>query len=321
MKMRHVLLAVLALPALQAAEPEVVTLERLRNVQHQVQELLPNLRPSVVAILTGDGTASGVIIEAGGLVLTAAHVAEQPGRELRVVLEDGRRVSGTTLGLDKTTDAALLQLHDSGRRWPHVPVSRRVLEAQPGTWCFALGHPGGFDKARGVVLRVGRIVKQTANALQTDCVLMGGDSGGPLFNLQGEVIGVHSQIWEGRDENMHVSMAPFLRAWDELKSSLVIQTWGTGSGGYLGLAADLNEASGRLEVLEVFPDSPSAKAGLRAGDRILTLDGEPLLSLAHFSSAVKLRAAGEQVRLRVTGAGGERDVAITLGQRPRDPEG
>ncbi len=319
--MRHVLLAVLALPALQAAEPEVVTLERLRNVQHQVQELLPNLRPSVVAILTGDGTASGVIIEAGGLVLTAAHVAEQPGRELRVVLEDGRRVSGTTLGLDKTTDAALLQLHDSGRRWPHVPVSRRVLEAQPGTWCFALGHPGGFDKARGVVLRVGRIVKQTANALQTDCVLMGGDSGGPLFNLQGEVIGVHSQIWEGRDENMHVSMAPFLRAWDELKSSLVIQTWGTGSGGYLGLAADLNEASGRLEVLEVFPDSPSAKAGLRAGDRILTLDGEPLLSLAHFSSAVKLRAAGEQVRLRVTGAGGERDVAITLGQRPRDPEG
>jgi serine protease Do len=321
MKMRHLLLALLALPALQAAEPEVVTLDGLRAVQQQVQELLPNVRPAVVGILTGDGTASGVIIEPGGLVLTAAHVAEVPGRELRVVLEDGRRISGTTLGLDKTTDAALLQLHDSGRRWPHVPVSRRVLEAQPGTWCFALGHPGGFDKARGVVLRVGRIVKQTANALQTDCVLMGGDSGGPLFNLQGEVIGVHSQIWEGRDENMHVSMAPFLRAWDELKSSLVIQTWGTGSGGYLGLAADLNEASGRLEVLEVFPDSPSARAGLRAGDRILALDGEPLLSLAHFSNAVKLRAAGEQVRLRVAGAAGERELAITLGQRPRDPEG
>ncbi len=319
--MRHLLLALLALPALQAAEPEVVTLDGLRAVQQQVQELLPNVRPAVVGILTGDGTASGVIIEPGGLVLTAAHVAEVPGRELRVVLEDGRRISGTTLGLDKTTDAALLQLHDSGRRWPHVPVSRRVLEAQPGTWCFALGHPGGFDKARGVVLRVGRIVKQTANALQTDCVLMGGDSGGPLFNLQGEVIGVHSQIWEGRDENMHVSMAPFLRAWDELKSSLVIQTWGTGSGGYLGLAADLNEASGRLEVLEVFPDSPSARAGLRAGDRILALDGEPLLSLAHFSNAVKLRAAGEQVRLRVAGAAGERELAITLGQRPRDPEG
>ena len=319
--MRRLLLAFLALPALQAAEPEVVSLDGLRAVQRQVQELLPDVRPAVVAILTGDGTASGVIIEPGGLVLTAAHVAEQPGRELRVVLEDGRRISGTTLGLDKTTDAALLQLHDSGRRWPHVPVSRRVLEAQPGTWCFALGHPGGFDKARGVVLRVGRIVKQTANALQTDCVLMGGDSGGPLFNLQGEVIGVHSQIWQGRDENMHVSMAPFLRAWDELKSSLVIQTWGTGSGGYLGLAADLNEASGRLEVLEVFPDSPSAKAGLRAGDRILALDGEPLLSLAHFSNAVKLRAAGEQVRLRVTGAAGERELAITLGQRPRDSEG
>ncbi len=321
MMMRRLLLAALALPVLQAAETAPVAHDDLREVQRQVQARLPDVRPSVVAILTGDGTASGVIIDAGGLVLTAAHVAEQPGRELRIVLEDGRRVSGTTLGLDKTTDAALLQLHDSGRKWPHVPVNRRVLQAQPGTWCFALGHPGGFDKARGVVLRVGRIVKQTANALQTDCVLMGGDSGGPLFNLQGEVIGVHSQIWEGRDENMHVSMAPFLRAWDDLKSSLVIQTWGTGSGGYLGLAADLDETSGRLEVLEVFPNSPSAQAGLRAGDRILALDDEPLLSLAHFSNAVKTRAAGEQVRLRVDGTGGEREVEITLAQRPSEPEG
>lgn len=333
--MRPLFLTALLLPALLRAQPAesnaslgedtpaasssaAVTLEELRGIQESVRGLLPAVRPAVVAILTGDGTASGVIIDESGLVLTAAHVAETPGRELRVILEDGKRVTGTTLGLDKTTDAALLQLNDTDRKWPRATVSRRVIEAQPGEWCFALGHPGGFDKARGVVLRVGRIIKQTANSLQTDCVLMGGDSGGPLFNLKGEVIGIHSQIWEKRDENMHVSMAPFLRAWDEMKSSLVIRTWGTGSGGYLGIAADVNPECDCLEVLEVLPGSPSEKAGLQPGDLILALDGEPLSGLSHFSSAVKIRAAGDSVRLRVKHGAQEREVSVTLGRRPKD---
>ncbi|HRJ08160.1 MAG TPA: trypsin-like peptidase domain-containing protein [Prosthecobacter sp.] len=318
--MRPIFLTALLFPALLAADlPDPpVTLERLQAIQDAVRDLFPAARPAVVAILTGDGTASGVIIDKSGLVLTAAHVAETPGRELRVVLEDGRRVTGTTLGLDKTTDAALLQLNDTKRDWPHAAVSRRVIEAQPGEWCFALGHPGGFDKARGVVLRVGRIIRQTANSLQTDCVLMGGDSGGPLFNLKGEVIGIHSQIWEKRDENMHVSMAPFLRAWDEMKSSLVIRTWGTGSGGYLGLAADVNPDTELLEVLEVLAGSPSEKAGVLPGESILALDGEPLGGLSHLSNAVKLRAAGDQVRLRLKKGGQEREVSVTLGHRPKE---
>lgn len=320
--MRKPALLALLLPALlSAAPPEApITLEGLQGIQDTVQQLLPSVRPAVVAILTGDGTASGVIIEKSGLVLTAAHVAETPGRELRIVLEDGKRITGTTLGLDKTTDAALLQLNDTDRDWPYVAVSRRVIEAQPGVWCFALGHPGGFDKARGVVLRVGRIIKQTANSLQTDCVLMGGDSGGPLFNLKGEVIGIHSQIWEKRDENMHVSMAPFLRSWEEMKSNLVIRTWSTGSGGYLGIAADVNPETDTLEVLEVLKGSPSEQAGIQPGERILALDGELLNGLSHFSNAVKIRAAGDRVRLRLRNGSQEREVSVTLGHRPKDEE-
>lgn len=287
------------------------------ELQKQVQGMLPQVKPAVVAIFTGDGTASGVIMSEDGLVLTAAHVAENPGRELRVILEDGTVVKGTTLGLDKTTDAALMQLNDSDRKWPYVKVSRKVARAQPGEWCFALGHPGGFDQKRGVVLRVGRIVKQTANSLQTDCVLMGGDSGGPLFNLQGEVIGIHSLIWEDRNENMHVSMAPFLRSWDAMKGSLVINTWGTGSGGYLGVATEMND-KGALEVVEVVAGSPSEKAGFKTGDIILTLDGEVVTGLPQFMHAVRLRAAGEEVHLKLRTADHEREVTVKLGMKPKD---
>lgn len=301
-------------PAIRAAP----ALEPFLKIQDRVQALLPRVRPAVVAILTGDGTASGVIMNEDGLILTAAHVAERPGRELRIVLEDGSTVKGTTLGLDKSSDAALMLINetkDKKKKWPFVKVSRKVLQAQPGEWCFALGHPGGFDKQRGVVLRVGRIVKQTANSLQTDCVLMGGDSGGPLFNFDGEVIGIHSLIWEGRNENMHVSMAPFLRSWEAMKSSLVIHTWSTGSGGYLGVVTDANE-KGAVEVLEALPGSPAEKAGVKAGELILALDDEPITALPQFIHAVRMRAAGEEVKLRLRGDQAEREVKITLDSRP-----
>ncbi|MES2598416.1 MAG: trypsin-like peptidase domain-containing protein [Verrucomicrobiota bacterium] len=302
------------------AETLRAPLKELISVQMDVQSLLPKIRSAVVAIRTHDGTASGVIINAEGLILTAAHVAEKPGREMLVVLDDGKKVKATTLGLDKTTDAALMQLHDTDIIWPHVKLNRNVLSATPGTWCFALGHPGGFDQERGVVLRVGKVIRQTANALQTDCVLMGGDSGGPLFNLNGEVIGIHSQIWEERDHNMHVSMAPFLRSWDEMKSSLVIRVWDTGSGGYLGAAVNLN-AAGKIEVLEVLKGSPAQQAGLLAGDIVEALETLTLNSAPQFSNAVRARAAGDEVMLQIRRGENAKEMRIKLGTRPKEDEG
>jgi len=312
------LLAAGAMPS--HAEPLGTPLTELLSIQTGVQGLMPKVRPAVVAIRTHDGTASGVIINSEGLILTAAHVAEKPGREMRVVLNDGKVVKATTLGLDKTTDAALMQLHDTDVVWPHVKLSREVVAATPGTWCFALGHPGGFDKERGVVLRVGKIIRHTANALQTDCVLMGGDSGGPLFNLKGEVIGIHSQIWEERDHNMHVSMAPFLRSWDDMKSSLVIRVWDTGSGGYLGAAIDVN-AKGKVEVIEVLKNSPAQQAGLVAGDIVETLEKLPVSSAPQFSNAVRARAAGDDVLLQVRRGDATNELRIKLGTRPKEDEG
>lgn len=231
-------------------------LATLLGIQKDVQKMLPQTRAALVAIQSGDGTASGVIISPDGLILTAAHVPGAPGKEMRVVLDDGSYTTAKSLGLDTTTDAALARLKDRGKPWPYVSLSREVTKAQPGEWCFALGHPGGYDKSRGAVLRVGKIIKQTANSLHSDCVLMGGDSGGPLFNLAGEVIGIHSQIWEGRDQNVHVSMAPFLRSWEAMRNSQVIKVWGVGAGGYLGVATIMSDDV-ELAVADVIEGSPA----------------------------------------------------------------
>lgn len=304
-------------PAASALETTAVSSGELLKIQAQVQSRLDAASRALVAVEAGDGAASGVIISPDGLVMTAAHVTSEPGRKVKLRLHDGSEVSCQALGLDRATDAAMMRIDGKRQDWPHVPLCRDLRLAQPGAWCFALGHPGGRDEKRGPVLRVGRVLKQTPNGLQTDCVLMGGDSGGPLFNLDGEVIGIHSQIWQARDQNIHVSVAPFLRAWDDLKKSAIVRAWSTGAGGWLGVLTRLTGKQ-ELEVEDVAKDSPAARAGLKAGDVILALDGERILDKLQFSAAIKRRLAGEQVSLHVKSGSGNRTLDVKLATEPKE---
>ena len=301
-----------AVPALQAAGQ--VSLEGLLALQTQVQSVQERTRRALVAIECGGGTASGVIVSPNGLVFTAAHVTGEPNRRVKVILSDGRTVEGTSLGLDTATDSAMVQLPAPAKAWPYVSISRETREVKVGDWCFALGHPGGWDEGRGPVLRIGRIVKVAANMLQSDCVLMGGDSGGALFNPQGDVIGIHSQIWQGRDQNLHVSMAPFLRAWEIMKQGHVITTWAQGSGGWIGLSTEA--AEGGLSIRAIAPDSPAMKAGLKEGDVIVSVNNEKLAVPVDFSQAIRNRTAGQLVTLKIRSPNGDRFVEVKLGQRP-----
>ena len=168
-------------------------LGELLVVQSRVQQQLPQVQPALVALDSQTGAASGVIISPQGLLLTAAHVVqgflENGARDgvAQVILADGSRATAKALGRDLATDAGMMQLQGSRTDWPHVRLGRGLEAARVGDWCFALGHPGGHNAGRGAVLRVGKVLKISANAVQTDCVLMGGDSGGPLFNLQGAI--------------------------------------------------------------------------------------------------------------------------------------
>ncbi len=314
------------LPLLSAARAELTApaldLPALLEVQKTVQTQLPRVSRSLVNITNGDGTASGVIVSPDGLILTAAHVTMRPGARLNVVLPDGEKVLATALGLDEKTDAGLAQLRDRKRVWPFVEVERDVGQVAVGGWCFALGHPGGWEETRGPVVRVGRVLKQKANSLETDCVLMGGDSGGPLFDLRGRLIGIHSQILSERNQNVHVSMAPFLRSWERLKGNEVIQTWAIGSGGYLGVAviARDDEAASTVQVDEVLGDSPAAKAGLRAGDHLLEMNRETLLDDRHFAAIVRQRAPGDLITLKIRRGEVERLLEVKLGSKPVEKE-
>lgn len=292
------------------------TLEDLQRVQASVQEHYDRVRQALVTLECNGGTGSGIIISPAGLVLTAAHVVETTGRKTKVTLHDGKTVEGTALGLDTSADAAMIQLPAPARAWPYVSISRDVGELALGQWCFAMGNPGGWDASRGPVLRTGRLVKLAPNMLQSDCVLMGGDSGGVLCNLDGEVIGVHSQIWKGRDQNLHVSMAPFLRSWDALKKGETITTWAQGSGGWIGLSTQAAEQALRIQAIA--DGSPAQKAGLKENDLILSVNNRKLTAPADFSDAIRSRRAGELVTLKVRTATGERIVEVKLAQRPQD---
>ena len=293
-----------------------ITPDDLLRVQASVQENYDRVRMALVAIQCNGGTASGIIVSPAGLVLTAAHVVETAGHKTKITLHDGKTVEATALGLDTATDAAMIQLPAPARAWPYISISREVRDLTVGQWCFAMGHPGGWDAARGPVLRTGRLVKLAPNMLQSDCVLMGGDSGGVLCNLAGEVIGINSQIWQGRDQNLHVSMAPFLRSWDALKKGEKITTWAQGSGGWIGLSTEA--ADGALRILAIADGSPAQKAGLKENDVILSVNNVKLGAPTAFSDVIRVRRVGELVTLKVKTASGERIVEVKLGKRPEE---
>ena len=152
------------------------------------------------------------------------------------------------------------------KRWPYIELGESD-SLNNGQWVVAIGHPGGIDLKRGLVLRVGRIVAKRANVLRTDCTLVGGDSGGPLVNMAGELIGIHSRIGNSLSDNLHVPADVFSVQWDQLAEGDII---GRKARPYLGL----NLVDNTNEIESVSPGGPAAKAGIRPGDVLIEVDGK-----------------------------------------------
>jgi serine protease Do len=265
----------------------------------------------------GGGSGSAVIISEDGLVLTAAHVTSKVGAEITVVMEDGRKLKGRALGLNSETDSAMLQIEGEGP-FPFVDVDLKDT-TKLGDWVYSLGHSGGFDKERGINVRVGRLVRQADSTIQSDCMLIGGDSGGPLFNMNGQLVGIHSRVGASREESMHVPIREFQRCWDDLKKGEFI---GNGSfakkvvpgSGFLGLIAEKSEEGG-LKVTEIWEEGPAEKAGLKVGDRILEVEGKEATD-----EVLKARlgeiAEGDKIKLKWISGEKTIEKEIELGARP-----
>jgi serine protease Do len=180
-------------------------------IQRQIETIRPGIIASTVSLRAGFSGGSGVLITPDGLVLTAAHViAGSQGRRLNVVLSDGRGYSATFVGADTEIDLGLIQI-TNGKDLPAAPVGDSST-LQRGQWVLAAGHPLGPRFARPPVLRIGRVMGSGSLAaaarsnrrLATDAPLIIGDSGGPLFDLNGRVVGIHSMVTaSGRMASIH----------------------------------------------------------------------------------------------------------------------
>lgn len=290
-------------PRLVQEDPQ---LAQLRLVQDKVQSVIQRVTPAVVGVVVGQGQGSGVVVTKDGYVLTAGHVSGTPGREVTVIFADGKRVKGKTLGMDPQTDSGLIKLEGEGP-YPHVEMGD-IGQLRPGDWVVAIGHPGGFRPGRTPVVRLGRVLRVDQRMVVTDCTLVGGDSGGPLFDLNGRVVGIHSRIGQSLAQNIHVPISAYKSSWEALAGGVVIGT------AYLGVRGD--EEAEQAKILEVAPDSPAAKAGLQPNDIILSFDGRKVTNYRSFSELLRRKRPGDEVRIEVLRNGEKIELKVKLGSRP-----
>ncbi len=191
-------------------------LDELKKIEQQIRQVIERGVPATVGTQIGASRGSGVIVSESGLVLTAGHVVGKPGQEVLFTMHDGKTVKGKTLGVYATADAGMMQITDDGK-WPFVEPGRSD-DLKPGSWCVALGHPLGYRTGRPPVIRAGRVLRLGDMTVQSDCPLVGGDSGGPLFDLDGKVIGINSRIGGAMSMNFHVPIDVFHENWDRLSA-------------------------------------------------------------------------------------------------------
>lgn len=195
--------------------PVPENLADLEAIQEAARKVVAAATPATVGLVIGPAHGSGVIVSADGYVLTAAHVVGPPGQAVDVYLPDGRTLSGRTLGMYAGIDCGLVKILNEGE-WPFVPLVPPDEGPKVGEWCLTLGHPSGFQTDRIAPVRLGRAIDVQSDVIRTDCTITSGDSGGPLLDLRGRVIGIHSRISDELTENLHGPVVACHKAWKSM---------------------------------------------------------------------------------------------------------
>ncbi|MCO5167005.1 MAG: Do family serine endopeptidase [Planctomycetes bacterium] len=282
-----------------------------------------------VEVEVSQGT--GVIVDRQGTVLTNNHVVGPEGARIVVTLHDGRTLGATVRGRDPRTDLALLALDaPPDDLLPAVLGDSDALEV--GDWVVAVGSPFGLQQSvtAGIVSAKGRAdvgITDFEDFIQTDAALNPGNSGGPLLNLRGEVVGINTAIASRSGAFQGVGFAiPISMARDVARQ---LGQRGRVVRGWLGVAireltpAD-RQALGLADrqgvvVAGVTPGAPADAAGLRAGDVILSVDGEPATDVQRLRHAVARAAAGDVVPVELWREGRRTTLDVRLGEMPDDP--
>ncbi len=285
------------------------SLDDLKAIEDHVKKVVARVSPSVVAVEVQGGSGSGVVITDDGLVLCAAHVCDSPDLDVLFTFPDGKTAKGKTLGTNHEMDAGLMRITDKGH-WSHVDIGD-IDRTRLGDWVLALGHPGGFDPQRSMVVRLGRIIRLASDMMQTDCTLIGGDSGGPLFDMHGRVVGIHSRISNSTAANFHVSIGAFQETWDRLAKG---DDWGRPVQEVWVGAWGLDHPEGcRLEIVN--KNGPGERAGLKVGDVVTKFNGHELKGTESFKQSVTRTKPGQKVTLDIKRDAMELSVQVTVEPR------
>jgi serine protease Do len=322
------------LKPLRNVTADVKSTSDLKAVEDRVEVITRNALPAIVNIqitmLVPDGTmageqGSGVIVSKDGYVLTAGHVSGEPGKDCVLVLSNGTRVLGKTMGANSLYDSGMIKIESRpNEEFPFMPMGS-IAKMKAGDWVIAMGHPGGLQRGRAPVVRLGKILqivdrRSVRNGewfFQTDCPLIMGDSGGPVFDMDGKVVGINSKIGLQTTSNIHVPIDTFEDTWDRLAKG---DKWGPStnifasrSQGPVTPAPDATPPQATLNakvdndpkgivVKSVREDKAADKAHIYAGDIITRVDGTIVKTYDDLKKLLLAHKPGDKVTLDLLGS-------------------
>ena len=311
-----------------------------------VAEVVKRKSPAVVSISNettqGGSLGSGFLIDAAGHIITNAHVVDSASKTT-VTFEDGTEAEGTILGVDTSTDVAVVKIDKVPTGVSPLPLGNSG-GLTVGQEVVAIGNPYGYagTATTGIVSALERVIESPSgftiqNAIQTDAAINQGNSGGPLFDRDGRVIGINSQIASKNGGNVGIGFAVPIDTVRPIVASIIASgkaqhAWIGIQGRELtpGLAEKLGLVGKRGVIVASLDDrGPANDAGMKAadsadaavpkgGDLIVAINGTPIADMADVSKAVASRKVGDQITLTVLRDGKSETLTLTLKDRPAD---
>ena len=293
---------------------------RVDELQERIFTAIGAAAPAVVSITGGGIEFSGVIVTPEGHVLTAGH-AVQAGRRYRLRLPDGQRLTGYGVGVSLELDIAMIKINNASGL-PHVAMgdSSKLVSNQP---CLGLSFPGGQEAGSQPLVRFGYIVTRRAyqRMLQTTAVIQPGDSGGALFDLNGNLIGIHSSIGKSTQRNYEVPINTIKKFWNQLHETEQFSTVSGTRLPKLGFRCEENRRESGLRVISLDQGGVADVAGLRLNDLIVEVENDSVSNIAEMrrgmKASIELGVRDLEIAVRRGSAKMVLNVPFKLKERPK----